>query len=152
MELAATLANGAAVYVDYAHKPDALETVLKALRPYTKGKLVVVFGCGGDRDRGKRHIMGEVAARLADRVVITDDNPRTEDPAAIRAQILAGAPGAVEIGDRATAIAEAVARLGAGDLLVVAGKGHEQGQIVGSKTIPFDDAETVRAAVAELKP
>ncbi|HLG90039.1 MAG TPA: UDP-N-acetylmuramoyl-L-alanyl-D-glutamate--2,6-diaminopimelate ligase [Alphaproteobacteria bacterium] len=150
LERVARLANGAAVYVDYAHKPDALETVLNALRPHTDGKLVIVFGCGGDRDRGKRPIMGEIATRLADRVIVTDDNPRSEEPAAIRAQILAGAPGAVEIGDRAEAIEAAVKALRPGDVLVVAGKGHEQGQIVGSEARPFDDAAVVRDSVARL--
>jgi UDP-N-acetylmuramoyl-L-alanyl-D-glutamate--2,6-diaminopimelate ligase len=110
----------------------------------------VVFGCGGDRDRGKRPQMGEIAARLADRVIVTDDNPRSEDPAAIRAEILAGCPGATEIGDRAEAIKTAVGELAAGDLLVIAGKGHETYQIVGDRTLPFDDAAVARAAVAAL--
>ena len=139
--------NGALVFVDYAHKPDALEQILKTLRPYARGKLVVVVGCGGDRDAGKRPIMGEIATRLADTVVVTDDNPRTENPASIRAAILAGAPGAIEIADRAAAIATAVAGLEPGDLLVVAGKGHETGQIVGSTTLPFSDHAAVRAAL-----
>jgi UDP-N-acetylmuramoyl-L-alanyl-D-glutamate--2,6-diaminopimelate ligase len=150
LERVATLANGAAVYVDYAHKPDALETVLNALRPHTDGKLVVVFGCGGDRDRGKRPIMGGIATRLADRVIVTDDNPRTEQAAAIRAEILAGAPAAAEIGDRAAAIEAAIKDLQPGDVLVVAGKGHEQGQIVGTEIRPFDDAAVVRDAVARM--
>ncbi len=144
MELAATLANGAAVYVDYAHTPDALERLLTALRPHTAGRLHVVFGAGGDRDRGKRPLMGEAAARLADRAVVTDDNPRSEDPAAIRAAILAACPGALEIGDRAAAIAAAMNDLAAGDVLVVAGKGHESGQTVAGVTTPFDDAAVVR--------
>jgi UDP-N-acetylmuramoyl-L-alanyl-D-glutamate--2,6-diaminopimelate ligase len=142
--------SGAAVYVDYAHTPDALETVLAALRPHAVKRLVVVFGCGGDRDPGKRPQMGQIAARSADLVFITDDNPRSEDPASIRAQILAACPGATEIGDRGEAIGQAVGQLGAGDLLVIAGKGHETGQIVGDKTLPFDDAVVVRQAVGSL--
>ncbi|MBI1205690.1 MAG: UDP-N-acetylmuramoyl-L-alanyl-D-glutamate--2,6-diaminopimelate ligase [Azospirillum sp.] len=141
---------GAAVYVDYAHTPDALETILAALRPHAAGRLVVVFGCGGDRDRGKRPVMGTIAARLADRVIVTDDNPRTERAAAIRQEVLAGCPTAEEIGDRRAAIRAGVAGLAAGDLLVIAGKGHEQGQIVGSEIRPFDDAAEVRAAVSEI--
>jgi UDP-N-acetylmuramoyl-L-alanyl-D-glutamate--2,6-diaminopimelate ligase len=144
MELAARLDNTAAVYVDYAHTPDALERLLMALRPHTAGQLHVVFGAGGDRDRGKRPLMGEAAARLADRVIVTDDNPRGEDPASIRAAILAAAPGAREIGDRATAIAAAMSDLTPGDVLVVAGKGHEQGQTIGQIVLPFDDVATVR--------
>ena len=151
LEHVATLANGAAVYVDYAHKPDALEAVLQALRPHTTGSLVAVFGCGGDRDPGKRPIMGEIATRLADRVIVTDDNPRSENAAKIRAAVLAGAPGATEIADRAEAIAAGIHGLGAGDILVVAGKGHEQGQIVGNVVRPFDDATVVRAVVAEMQ-
>ncbi len=126
MELAATLPNGAAVYVDYAHTPDALERLLAALRPHTAGRLHVVFGAGGDRDRGKRPLMGDAARRLADLAVVTDDNPRSEDPASIRAAIRAACPDATEIGDRAAAIAAAMNRLAAGDVLVVAGKGHEK--------------------------
>jgi UDP-N-acetylmuramoyl-L-alanyl-D-glutamate--2,6-diaminopimelate ligase len=151
LERVATLDNGASIYVDYAHKPDALVAVLEALRPHTSGRLIVAFGCGGDRDPGKRPIMGEIAIRLADRVIVTDDNPRTEDPALIRAAVMAGAPGAVEIGDRAEAIAAGIRELKAGDIFVVAGKGHEQGQIVGKTVRPFDDAEVVRAAVAEVR-
>ena len=139
--------RGAPVFVDYAHKPDALEQVLRTLRPYATGKLVVVFGCGGDRDAGKRPIMGEIAARLADRVIVTDDNPRSEDPALIRAAILAAAPGAIEIGNRAEAIDAAVHALEPGDLLVIAGKGHETGQIVGGATLPFSDHGAARAAL-----
>ncbi|MDX7952264.1 UDP-N-acetylmuramoyl-L-alanyl-D-glutamate--2,6-diaminopimelate ligase [Lichenihabitans sp. Uapishka_5] len=142
-----TTPEGATVFVDYAHKPDALEKVLETLRPYVGGKLVVVLGCGGDRDPGKRPIMGAIAARMADRVIVTDDNPRSEDPAAIRAAILAAAPRASEIGDRAEAIAAAVAELAAGDILVVAGKGHEQGQIIGDTVLPFSDHAIVRAAL-----
>ena len=143
-------ANGGLCLVDYAHKPEALEHVLTALRPFASGRLVVVFGCGGDRDRGKRPIMGAIAARLADRVVVTDDNPRTEEAAAIRAAIRAAAPGAEEIGDRAEAIRAGVRDLRAGDVLVVAGKGHETGQIVGTSVLPFSDHETLRAAIAEV--
>ena len=141
--------NGAPVFVDYAHKPDALEKVLGALRATTSGRLVVVFGCGGDRDRGKRPIMGEIATRCADVVIVTDDNPRSEDPAAIRREILAAAPGAVEIGDRAKAIAHAVSMLRKGDALVIAGKGHETGQKIGAATLPFSDHEAARKALAQ---
>ncbi|GEO81819.1 UDP-N-acetylmuramoyl-L-alanyl-D-glutamate--2,6-diaminopimelate ligase [Pararhodospirillum oryzae] len=149
LENVARRANGAAVYVDYAHTPDALETVLRALRPHATGRLVCVFGCGGDRDTGKRPLMGRLAATLADRVIVTDDNPRSEDPAAIRAQILAACPGATEIGDRAQAIRVAVADLAAGDLLVIAGKGHETGQTVAGVTHPFCDRTHAQDAVAE---
>ena len=142
--------RGAPIFVDYAHKPDALETVLRTLRPYAPRRLVVVLGCGGDRDRGKRPLMGEIANRLADVVVVTDDNPRSEDPAAIRAAILAGAPGAREIGDRADAIAHAVELLENGDALVVAGKGHETGQTAGGITLPFSDIDAVSAALARM--
>lgn len=144
MELAARLPNGAAVYVDFAHTPDALERLLTALRPHTQGKLHVVFGAGGDRDRGKRPLMGAAAARLADVAIVTDDNPRSEDAASIRAAVLAGCTGGREIGDRAKAIAAALNGLAPGDVLVVAGKGHEQGQIVGGTVIPFDDVSVVR--------
>jgi len=138
--------RGGEAYVDYAHTPDGLETVLTALRPHTRGKLIAVFGCGGDRDAGKRPIMGEIGARLADVAIVTDDNPRSEDPAAIRAAILAAAPGAREIGDRRQAIRAGAALLEDGDVLVIAGKGHEQGQIVAGVTHPFDDvAETADA-------
>jgi UDP-N-acetylmuramoyl-L-alanyl-D-glutamate--2,6-diaminopimelate ligase len=142
--------NGAPIFVDYAHKPDALDKALEALRPYVKRELVVVFGCGGDRDAGKRPLMGEIAAKAADRVIVTDDNPRSENPAAIRAAILAAAPGASEIGDRREAIHSAVASLKAGDALLVAGKGHEIGQIVGDRTLPFSDHEAVEAALKEV--
>ncbi len=138
-----------AVFVDYAHKPDALEKALAALRPYVSGKLIVVFGCGGDRDQGKRPIMGEIASRLADVAIVTDDNPRSEKPAAIRAEILAAAPGALEIGDRALAIRAGVAMLHDGDALMIAGKGHETGQIVGDRVFPFSDADEARKALAE---
>ncbi|KJC45963.1 UDP-N-acetylmuramoylalanyl-D-glutamate--2,6-diaminopimelate ligase [Bradyrhizobium sp. LTSP849] len=140
--------NGAPIFVDYAHKPDALAKALQALRPYAKRKLVVVFGAGGDRDAGKRPIMGEIAADNADRVIITDDNPRSEKPEAIRAAILAAAKGAREIGDRAAAIRAAIEELEEGDALLVAGKGHETGQIVGGEVLPFSDHEAVAAALA----
>ncbi len=139
--------EGGEAYVDYAHTPDGLKTVLAALRPHARGRLVVVFGCGGDRDRGKRRQMGAIAARMADVVIVTDDNPRSEDPAEIRQAILADAPGAREIGDRRRAIEEAVAGLRQGDVLVVAGKGHEQGQIVGETVYPFDDAAEIARAL-----
>lgn len=139
--------HGGEAYVDYAHTPDGLETVLSALRPHTEGRLIVVFGAGGDRDKGKRPIMGEIAGRLADLAIVTDDNPRSEEPAAIRADILKAAPHAREIGDRRAAIRAAVSELKSGDVLVVAGKGHEQGQIVGGVTHPFDDVTEVRAAL-----
>jgi UDP-N-acetylmuramoyl-L-alanyl-D-glutamate--2,6-diaminopimelate ligase len=144
MELVARLSNGAAAYVDYAHTPDALERLLRALRPHTEKRLVCVFGAGGDRDGGKRPLMGETVARLADAAIVTDDNPRNESPAAIRASILAACPGALEIGDRAAAIEAGLCGLDAGDVLVVAGKGHEPGQIVGRQVLPFDDADTIR--------
>ena len=147
MELAARLPNGAAVYVDYAHTPDALERLLTALRPHASGRLHVLFGAGGDRDPGKRPLMGTAAARYADVLYVTDDNPRTEDPAAIRAAVLAGCPGAREIGDREAAIAAALGELRSGDVLAVAGKGHEQGQVVGASVLPFDDVEVVRRLV-----
>jgi len=140
--------NGAAVYVDYAHTPDALETVLRALRPHTQGRLVVVFGCGGDRDPGKRPQMGLIASRLADAAIVTDDNPRGEPPAAIRAQILGACLGGHEIADRRQAIRGAVRGLGPGDILVIAGKGHETGQIVGAEILPFDDGAEAVAATA----
>jgi UDP-N-acetylmuramoyl-L-alanyl-D-glutamate--2,6-diaminopimelate ligase len=146
MELAAKLPNGAAVYVDYAHTPDALERLLAALRPHVApgGRLQLVFGAGGDRDPGKRPLMGAAAARHADRCWVTDDNPRSEDPAAIRAAVMAGCPGGTDIGDRRAAIAAALEDLGAGDVLAVAGKGHESGQTAAGVTTPFDDAAVVR--------
>jgi UDP-N-acetylmuramoyl-L-alanyl-D-glutamate--2,6-diaminopimelate ligase len=139
--------SGAPIFVDYAHKPDALAKALDALRPYVSGKLVVVFGAGGDRDAGKRPLMGAIAAEKADRVIVTDDNPRSEQPGAIRAAILGGAPGADEIGDRNEAIHRAVADLEGGDVLLIAGKGHETGQIIGQKIVPFSDHEAVRDAL-----
>lgn len=142
---------GAAVYVDYAHTPDALENVLGALRPHVAGRLVCVFGCGGDRDPGKRPIMGRIAAAMADIAIVTDDNPRSEDAATIRAAVMAGADGrAREVGDRRKAIGEAVSMLAAGDILVIAGKGHEQGQIIGSRVEPFDDVAEAQDAIAHL--
>ncbi len=140
--------NGAPIFVDYAHKPDALAKALQALRPYAKRRLVVVFGAGGDRDAGKRPLMGAIAAENADHVIVTDDNPRSENPAAIRAAILAAAKGAHEIGDRAEAIRTAIAGLQAGDALLIAGKGHETGQIVGDRVLPFSDHEAVASALA----
>lgn len=137
------------VYVDYAHTPDGLETVLKALRPHATGRLIVVFGAGGDRDKGKRPLMGEIAGRLADVAIVTDDNPRSEDPAAIRRAVREGCPAAQEIGDRRAAIQQAIAMMGDGDVVVIAGKGHEQGQIIGGTTHPFDDA-TVAAEALRL--
>jgi UDP-N-acetylmuramoyl-L-alanyl-D-glutamate--2,6-diaminopimelate ligase len=139
---------GAPIFVDYAHKPDALAKALDALRPYVEHRLVVVVGAGGDRDAGKRPLMGAIAAEKADRVIVTDDNPRSEDPAAIRAAILQSAPGAAEIGDRGVAIRSAVAELQCGDVLLIAGKGHETGQIIGQKTVPFSDHEAVASALA----
>jgi UDP-N-acetylmuramoyl-L-alanyl-D-glutamate--2,6-diaminopimelate ligase len=150
LEKVAYAKSGAPIYVDYAHTPDALQTVLSALRPHIEGSLAVVFGCGGDRDKGKRPLMGNAASTFADVVIVTDDNPRGEDPAAIRAQALAGAPGAREIGDRAQAIAEAIALLNAKDGLVIAGKGHESGQTIGGETRPFSDrAEAIKSASAQ---
>jgi UDP-N-acetylmuramoyl-L-alanyl-D-glutamate--2,6-diaminopimelate ligase len=153
LELIGTRA-GAPVFVDYAHKPDALEKALAALRPLAQGRLIVVFGCGGNRDHGKRPLMGEIAARQADIVIVTDDNPRSENPADIRAAILEGARRVaankvVEIGDRRAAIAAGIADLRSGDVLVVAGKGHETGQIVGDKVLPFSDHEAIRQALRE---
>jgi UDP-N-acetylmuramoyl-L-alanyl-D-glutamate--2,6-diaminopimelate ligase len=142
--------NGAPIFVDYAHKPDALAKALEALRPYVTGKLIVAFGAGGDRDRGKRPLMGAIAAEKADRVIITDDNPRSEDPAAIRAAITAAAKGATEIGDRREAIHRGIADLKAGDVLLIAGKGHETGQIIGDRVIEFSDHEAVATALKEL--
>jgi len=142
--------NGAPIFIDYAHKPDALQKALEALRPYTTGRLVVVFGAGGDRDTGKRPIMGRIAAENADRVVITDDNPRSENAAAIRAAILAEAKGAIEIGDRGEAIRSAIAGLVQGDVLLIAGKGHETGQIIGDRVVPFSDHDAVAAALKDV--
>jgi UDP-N-acetylmuramoyl-L-alanyl-D-glutamate--2,6-diaminopimelate ligase len=151
LEVMGVIRGGLAV-IDYAHKPEALEAALKALRPFARGRLVCVFGCGGDRDKGKRPIMGKIAARLADSVIVTDDNPRSEDAKAIRAEILAGATGAREIGDRAEAIKAGSRLLGAGDVLLVAGKGHETGQIVGGTVLPFSDHDVVRALLTDKRP
>ena len=151
MQLVARRANGAAVFVDYAHTPDAVATALKALRPHVMGRIVVVLGAGGDRDTAKRPLMGEAAARYADVVIVTDDNPRSEDPAAIRAAVMAGCPDANNVGDRAEAILRGVDMLEAGDALLIAGKGHETGQVVGDDVLPFDDAEQASVAVAALE-
>ncbi len=150
MQLAATRRNGAAVYVDYAHTPDALETALTALRPHVMGRIIVVFGAGGDRDRTKRPLMGAAAKAHADVLYVTDDNPRTEEPASIRASILTACPEAHEVGDRAEAILRAVDALLPGDALLIAGKGHESGQVIGTDIYPFDDVEQASVAVAAL--
>jgi len=150
LELVGQTAGKAPVFVDYAHTPDGLNVLLRAARPHVRGKLIVVFGCGGDRDATKRPIMGDVARRLADEVIVTDDNPRSEDPALIRAAIRKGAPDASEIGDRASAIREGVRRLKPGDALLIAGKGHETGQIVNGVTIPFSDFDVARSALDEV--
>jgi len=144
LERAAISRAGAPIYVDYAHTPDGLDAAIQALRPHTAGRLIVLFGAGGDRDRGKRPLMGEVAQRLADHVIVTDDNPRSEDPAFIRREVMAGAPDATEIGGRREAIAAAIAEAGANDIVLLAGKGHEQGQIVGDRVLPFDDVQVAR--------
>jgi UDP-N-acetylmuramoyl-L-alanyl-D-glutamate--2,6-diaminopimelate ligase len=148
LELVGVTGTGASVFVDYAHTPDALENAIMALKPYAKGKLHVVFGCGGDRDKGKRPLMAAAVAKNADVAYLTDDNPRTEDPAQIRMEALVGAPNAIEIGDRAKAIATAVAALQQDDILLVAGKGHEEGQTIGTTIIPFKDHDAVAAAIA----
>jgi UDP-N-acetylmuramoyl-L-alanyl-D-glutamate--2,6-diaminopimelate ligase len=151
MQLAATRTNGATVFVDFAHTPDAVETALKALRPHVLGRLVAIVGAGGDRDRTKRPLMGAAATAHADAVIVTDDNPRTEDPASIRAAVMAGAgPEACEVGDRAEAILRGVDALGPGDALIIMGKGHERGQVIGTDVFPFDDAEQASIAVAAL--
>ncbi|MBR9762681.1 MAG: UDP-N-acetylmuramoyl-L-alanyl-D-glutamate--2,6-diaminopimelate ligase [Rhodobacteraceae bacterium] len=150
MQLAATRDNGAGIYVDYAHTPDAVSTALKALRPHVMGRILCIVGAGGDRDRTKRPLMGQAAAENADLVFVTDDNPRSEDPAAIRQAVLLGCPGAIEVGDRAEAILRAVDALGPGDALLIAGKGHETGQTVGDVVYPFDDVEQASVAVAAL--
>ena len=147
LDLAGTASGGAPIFIDYAHTPDALAKALDALRPYVEHRLVVVFGCGGDRDKGKRPEMGKVAIAKADLAIVTDDNPRSENPAAIRSEILSAAPGAIEIGDRAAAIAEAIGQLERGDVLLVAGKGHETGQTIGTTVIPFSDHDAVQAAL-----
>ncbi|MET0240599.1 MAG: UDP-N-acetylmuramoyl-L-alanyl-D-glutamate--2,6-diaminopimelate ligase [Sphingobium sp.] len=148
MERAVITRTGAPVYVDYAHTPDGLRAAIEAIRPHTAGRLITIFGAGGDRDAGKRPLMGQVAAELSDMVIVTDDNPRGEEPEAIRAAVMAGAPGASEIGGRRAAIAEAIARAGAGDVVLLAGKGHEQGQIIGDRVLPFDDVTVARECAA----
>lgn len=150
MQLAATRDNGAAVFVDYAHTPDAVATAIKALRPHVMGRLIAIVGAGGDRDRAKRPLMGQAAAAHADRVIVTDDNPRSENPASIRAAVMQGCPKAIEVGDRAEAILRGVDALGPGDALLICGKGHETGQIVGDDVLPFDDAEQASIAVTLL--
>ena len=150
MQLAATRSNGAAVFVDYAHTPDAVATALAALRPHVMGRLVAIVGAGGDRDTAKRPLMGRAAAENADLVIVTDDNPRSEDPATIRAAVMQGAPEAIEVGDRAEAILRGVDILGPGDALLICGKGHETGQIVGEDVFPFDDSEQASVAVSAL--
>jgi len=144
LERAVISKAGAPVYVDYAHTPDGLRAAIEALRPHVRGRLITLFGAGGDRDAGKRPLMGKVAAELSDHVIVTDDNPRSEDPSAIRAAIMAGAPGAREIGGRRDAIAAAIAEAGADDIVLLAGKGHEQGQIIGDRVLPFDDVTVAR--------
>lgn len=148
LERAVITPAGAPVYVDYAHTADALDAAIVALKPHARGRLILVFGAGGDRDKGKRELMGQVAARLADVAIVTDDNPRTEDPAAIRRDVLKGAPEATEIGDRREAIAAAVAQAGPDDIVLIAGKGHEQGQLVGDRVLPFDDVAVAREVAA----
>ncbi|MEL6509775.1 MAG: UDP-N-acetylmuramoyl-L-alanyl-D-glutamate--2,6-diaminopimelate ligase [Pseudomonadota bacterium] len=150
MQLAATRENGATVFVDYAHTPDAVATALKALRPHVMGRLIAIVGAGGDRDPGKRPLMGQAAAKNADVVFVTDDNPRSEDPATIRAAVLQGAPEATNVGDRAEAILRGVDALEPGDALLICGKGHETGQTVGDNVFPFDDVEQASVAVAAL--
>ncbi len=148
LERAVIARSGAPVYVDYAHTPDALEAAAAALRPHTKGRLILVLGAGGDRDQGKRPLMGAAAVAIADQVIVTDDNPRSEDPAVIRAAIMAAAPGATEVADRRSAIAAAIAASGSDDVVLIAGKGHEQGQIVGTQVLPFDDVQVARECAA----
>ena len=147
LELVGSSATGGSVFVDYAHTPDALENVLKALRPTTRQKLTVVFGCGGDRDKGKRPLMGAIAAMLADKVIVTDDNPRSEAPETIRRDILVGAPRAENIGDRGLAIRAAIDAMREGDVVLIAGKGHEDGQLIGTSKLPFVDHDAARAAI-----
>jgi UDP-N-acetylmuramoyl-L-alanyl-D-glutamate--2,6-diaminopimelate ligase len=148
LERAVITGAGAPVYVDYAHTSDALEAAIAALRPHVEGRLITVFGAGGDRDEGKRPEMGAVAARLSDMVIVTDDNPRSEDPAKIRAEVIAGAPNAREVGGRRQAIAAAIAEAGKSDIILLAGKGHETVQIIGDQSLPFDDAEVARECAA----
>ena len=141
--------RGGLIVIDYAHKPDALKAALLALRGFAPGRIICVLGCGGDRDKGKRPMMGRIAAELADLVIVTDDNPRSERPETIRADILAGCSGAREIADRAEAIRAGVGLVGDGDVLLIAGKGHETGQILGTTVLPFSDHEAVHAALSE---
>jgi UDP-N-acetylmuramoyl-L-alanyl-D-glutamate--2,6-diaminopimelate ligase len=148
LERAVISRAGVPVYIDYAHTPDALEAAIAALRPHVEGNLITVFGAGGDRDQGKRPEMGAVATKMSDLVIVTDDNPRSEDPARIRADIMAGAPGATEVAGRREAIAEAIRIARSGDIILVAGKGHETGQIVGNRVLPFDDALVARECAA----
>jgi UDP-N-acetylmuramoyl-L-alanyl-D-glutamate--2,6-diaminopimelate ligase len=153
MQYAATRKNGASVFVDYAHTPDAVETAISAFRPHVMGRLIAIIGAGGDRDTTKRPLMARAAVETADHVIVTDDNPRTEDPASIRAMVMAGATDAAnitEVGDRAEAILRAVHMLEPGDGLLITGKGHETGQIVGQDILPFDDVEQASVAVAAL--
>ena len=150
MERAGQTKDGAPIFVDFAHTEDGLDKLLRSVRPHTIGNVIVAFGCGGDRDPDKRPKMGRVAAKLADDVIVTDDNPRTEDAASIRKAVLKGCPDATEVGDRAAAIREGIKRLGRQDCLVIAGKGHEQGQIVGTEVIPFSDVQQVQLALKEL--
>ncbi len=150
MQHAATRRNGGSVFVDYAHTPDAVATALKAMRPHVMGKLIAIVGAGGDRDAGKRPLMGQAAAENADVVFVTDDNPRSEDPGTIRAAVMEGCPDAIEVGDRAEAILRGVDALGPGDALLIAGKGHESGQIIGDDILPFDDVEQASVAVGAL--
>jgi UDP-N-acetylmuramoyl-L-alanyl-D-glutamate--2,6-diaminopimelate ligase len=148
LERACITRSGAPAYVDYAHTPDALSAAIAAMRPHTKGRLILVFGAGGDRDRGKRENMGAIAVSEADVVIVTDDNPRSEVPADIRSEIMQGAIGANEIGDRRAAIAHAIGLATADDIILIAGKGHEQGQIIGDKVLPFDDVQVARECAA----
>jgi UDP-N-acetylmuramoyl-L-alanyl-D-glutamate--2,6-diaminopimelate ligase len=148
LERACIAPSGAPVYVDYAHTPDGLDAAIAALRPHVSERLILVFGAGGDRDTGKRPLMGTVAAKGCEIQIVTDDNPRSEEPAAIRAAIREGAPDALDIGDRRSAIAHAIAMAGAGDVVLIAGKGHEQGQIFGDRVLPFDDVEVARECAA----
>ncbi|TMJ18495.1 MAG: UDP-N-acetylmuramoyl-L-alanyl-D-glutamate--2,6-diaminopimelate ligase [Alphaproteobacteria bacterium] len=148
LERAVITRRGTPVYVDYAHTPDAIQSAIEALRPHTKNRLIIIFGAGGDRDTGKRAEMGKVAAALADKAIVTDDNPRSEDPAEIRRAILSGAPGATEVAGRREAIRAAIAEAGEGDIVLLAGKGHEQGQIVGDRVLPFDDVTVAREEAA----
>jgi UDP-N-acetylmuramoyl-L-alanyl-D-glutamate--2,6-diaminopimelate ligase len=148
LERAVISRSGVPIYIDYAHTPDALEAAIAALRPHVEGRLITVFGAGGDRDQGKRPEMGRIAAALSDIVIVTDDNPRSENPARIRADVMAGSPGAIEVPGRREAIAEAIRIASEGDIVLVAGKGHETGQIIGDKVLPFDDALVARECAA----